>query len=406
MKSLTISQDMSPTTLLESYRSLNNGLDKPKPESVIIELFMTMLENLPESTFLYKDFTNTPEYTNGDWDPVPDWHTLERLVSFLQKRYEKQFQGKRGFFHPKYVPNVAPILDDSNDSDPAIAPLNTSNQPPPPVHPEILDMLKGLIKSLGDVQKEVVAHRTTTQQRQDQMQLSIDKLHPAMPERQASYETGNYNGGQQQRSALAQTSKPAPLSGSPQRHVNFQTPQQQPRQQLHQNQQQQSHQQQSQQQQQQQSPQSQRPMAPRQKSKLPCRKFLAGHCPFGPDCLYSHPTTRVAPLSSTDPFTMDHFDACAGPQYLDFGRINSPCKVCAQYIENSLDDNQLAARFAMIELQDKTFNEEVISYHPDQVEDVRSDTEHFEQTRQKGDDVHAYTLACLVQQKIAPEVSS
>ena len=103
---------------------------------------------------------------------------------------------------------------------------------------------------------------------------------------------------------------------------------------------------------------------------------------------------------------MDHFDACAGPQYLDFGRINSPCKVCAQYIENSLDDNQLAARFAMIELQDKTFNEEVISYHPDQVEDVRSDTEHFEQTRQKGDDVHAYTLACLVQQKIAPEVSS
>ena len=81
MKSLTISKDMSPANLLETFGNLNQGLTKPRSESVIIELYMTVLETLPEAALLYRNFTNIPEYTNGDWDPVLDVKELQRLVT-------------------------------------------------------------------------------------------------------------------------------------------------------------------------------------------------------------------------------------------------------------------------------------------------------------------------------------
>ena len=92
---------------------------------------------------------------------------------------------------------------------------------------------------------------------------------------------------------------------------------------------------------------------------------------------------------------MDHFDACAGPQHLDFGRINIPCTVCAARIQTCLDDTHLAARFAIIELQYLVFVEEAATYNPDQAENVRCDPDYFERTRQKGNEAHAYTLACM-----------
>ena len=72
---------MSPANLLKTLRNLNHGLTYPKPESVLVELPMTMLENLPEASLLYRDFTNTPEYTNGDWDSFTDGRAMQRLVT-------------------------------------------------------------------------------------------------------------------------------------------------------------------------------------------------------------------------------------------------------------------------------------------------------------------------------------
>ena len=43
MKSLTLTKLMGPSHLMETLKSLNDGLKKPKPDSVIVEVFMTML---------------------------------------------------------------------------------------------------------------------------------------------------------------------------------------------------------------------------------------------------------------------------------------------------------------------------------------------------------------------------
>ena len=135
----------------------------------------------------------------------------------------------------------------------------------------------------------------------------------------------------------------------------------------------------------------------------PCRNFQNSHCPIGNRCRYPHIPLESNPAISSLPvddfpepnFNCDHFDQCAGPQFHDFGRVPVPCKECEKFVKETLDDDQLRTRDALIQIQQVVFEDELQSYNIADVEHLRNDPEYFERTRQRGDEIHQYTVTCI-----------
>ena len=127
--------------------------------------------------------------------------------------------------------------------------------------------------------------------------------------------------------------------------------------------------------------------------------MVRGACTFGEGCRYRHVVADSHSIlsiqSDHDSDGPSHFDFCTGPQENDFGRINSPCVQCNSILYQNLDRYQLSMRDSLILQQDDVFAEESANLTPQQTEDVRDDLQYFQKTRQRGNAIHSYTIACL-----------